>query len=169
MAMQDKVQRVLALVELEKRGALPADLQPVLQELRARGIAPEPETAPTASLLGSQRLGQALPGVTAAMVAAGQSAESLGLGAGDLAARITGDEDARRALKSRFEESQRLMAPLEQERPVSTFAGSLLPYMTVPIGMAGGAAGRAISAIPRAQRAGQDGFKCFCNLRSFCT
>lgn len=139
--MDDNTRKVSALLELERRGQLPASLRPALDELRRRGIAPKLESARPPSLLGSESLG-------AGMISAGRTVESMKGGAQDLYARATGDDAMRADIAQQQAEADRLISPLEQEFPKSTTLGGGLPYMALPIGAAAGVTGRAVGAVP---------------------
>lgn len=142
-----QLEQIGALIELEKRGALPNEYAPILLQLRARGVVPPRAEMKPTKVLGSENLG-------AAMVSAGHATQGLLSGAKDLWAQTPfgGGEDERAKIAAQRAEQNRYMKPLQDKHPVSTALGSALPYMAVPMGAVGGTVARGVGMLPNAGR-----------------
>lgn len=70
----------------------------------------------------------------AAMISAGKTFSDLGSNVRQLWAAMTGNEEAEQREIQKQATANRQFAPLQDERPVSTFVGGTLPYFAVPGG-----------------------------------
>ncbi len=89
-----------------------------------------------------------------AMIAAGREFDALGTGARMLWNKATGDQEEYDKLVAENKAKNELMQPLRDEKPWSTFAGSVLPYFAASPSIAVGGARAAGGLVPNVVKQG---------------
>lgn len=88
----------------------------------------------------------------AAMISAGYAVDRLGAGLQELYYGLTGNDEAKAQVAADMAEKAAHMAPLQQQHPVASFAGEMLPAFAIPGGAVAKGVGTVASKVPVAAR-----------------
>jgi hypothetical protein len=129
----------LVVVEIQsgKKVKVPKELIDNGRRLSARAYAVETGQATWEEVNGEPAVTAGASGpIESALISAGKTTVDLGSNLKQFFAEMFGNDAAAEREKAKQAEANRLFSPLQQERPISTFAGSMLPYFAVPGGKA---------------------------------